>query len=74
VKYLSGPLCECVSLSVFFCFVFVATQSLNSSENNILSVELAQVPTVEFIILYVNNLKGRAFVPSAACLLCEKDR
>jgi hypothetical protein len=51
--------CVCVGVSLslcFFCFVFVATQSLNSSENNILGVELAQVPTVEFIILYVNNL------------------
>ncbi len=55
MEYLSGPLYVCLSLCLcFFIFVFVATQSLNSSENNILSVELAQVPTVEFIILFVN--------------------
>ncbi len=57
----------CVSLcvSVFFIFVFVATQSLNSCENNIyiLSVELTQVPTYcgilsSFFVNVETDLRG----------------
>jgi hypothetical protein len=63
--------CVCARLSLFFFVLFLWRLKVSTvSENNILSVELAQVPTVEFIILYVFNLKGRAFVPPAACLLC----